>query len=362
MTTTSFSEREVPDTGASAAADLLPSMLLPGLASPSVGRTARRFFERLRAGLLFAAACGAASLAWPNADYPTRPVRVVIPSPAGSSPDVIARIWANKLGRALGQPVVIDNRPGAATIIGAQMVATAPADGYTFLYTVGSTTSINPAVYPKLPYRFEDFVGVVRTVTVPYVLVVSAASPFGSTAELVGAARKTPGKLNYASHGVGQTTQVVMARFLQAADARMTHVPYKDGGIPDLISGRVAASFEPSTTAIPQIAAGRLRGLAVTGTGRLPVLPNVPTVAEWLPGFEADSWQGLLAPKGTPPAVIDRIAALSQEILGSTEFQARSRELGLMPVHESPAEFQKFMADDARVWAKVVKDNDIRAD
>ncbi len=242
------------------------------------------------------------------------------------------------------------------------MVATAPADGYTFLYTVGSTTSINPAVYPKLPYRFEDFVGVVRTVTVPYVLVVSAASPIGSTADLISAARKAPGKLNYASHGVGQTTQVVMARFLRAADARMTHVPYKDGGIPDLVSERVAASFEPSTTAIPQITAGRLRGLAVTGAERLAVLSNVPTVAEWLPGFEADSWQGLLAPKGTPLAVINRIAALSQQILSSTEFQAKSRELGLVPVHESPEAFRKFMEDDARIWAKVVKDNDIRVD
>ena len=142
----------------------------------------------------------------------------------------------------------------------------------------------------------------------------------------------------------------------------MTHVPYKDGGITDLMSGVVDASFEPSTTAIPQIAGGKLRGLAVTSAKRLSSIPDVPALAETMPGFAADSWQGVLVRKGTPPAVVQKIATMSQQILVSEEFRARARELGLMAVYETPAEFQKFIAEDARTWSKVVKDNNIRAE
>jgi tripartite-type tricarboxylate transporter receptor subunit TctC len=302
--------------------------------------------------------------AWAQADYPSRPIRVIVPLPAGSSPDVIARLWGDRLAKRLGQPVVIENRAGAATIVGAQAAVTAPADGYTLFYTVGSTTSLNPYIYPKerLPYKTEDFEGVVRTVSVPYVLVVSANSATKSVADLLDAAKKTDGRMNFASYGMGQTTHVLMARFLNATGTRMTHVPYKDGGITDLISGIVDASFEPSTTAIPHIAGGKLRGLAVTSAKRLSSLPDVPALSETMPGFASDSWQGVLVRKGTPAVIVQKIAAASQKILVSEEFRARARELGLMPVYETPAEFQKFIAEDARTWSKVVKNNNIRAE
>lgn len=299
-----------------------------------------------------------------QADYPSRPIRVIVPLPAGTSPDVIARLWADKLSRRLGQPVVIDNRPGAATIVGAQAVVSAPADGYTVFYTVGSTTSLNPFIYPKerLPYTTADFVPVVRTVSVPYVLVVRANSPFKSVADFVAAMKNEPGKMNYASYGMGQTTHVLMARFLNAAGTSMTHVPYKDGGLTDIMSGAVDASFEPSTTAIPQIAGGKLRGLAVTAAKRLPALPDVPALSETMRGFASDSWQGVLVRKGTPAAVVQKLAAASQEILASDDFRAKALELGLVTVKESPTEFEKFIADDARAWSQVVKDNNIRAE
>jgi tripartite-type tricarboxylate transporter receptor subunit TctC len=210
---------------------------------------------------------------WAQANYPTKLIRVVVPFPAGTSPDVIARHWGERVAKATTQPVIIENRPGASTIIGAQSVATAAADGYTLLYTVNNTTSIKPYTYKNLPYKAEDFVPVIRILSVPYVLVVSATSPIKTTQALIRAAKEKPGKMNYASYGIGQGTHVAMARFINSAGASMTHIPYKDGGISDLIAGAVDVSFEPSTTAIPQIKGSKLRALAVSGQKRVDALP-----------------------------------------------------------------------------------------
>jgi tripartite-type tricarboxylate transporter receptor subunit TctC len=294
--------------------------------------------------------------------FPNKPIRVVVPSPAGSSPDVMARFWADRLQRVLGQPILIDNRPGAATIIGAQAVAGAPADGYTLLYTIGSTFSINPYIYSKLPYKTEDFTPVVMMAGVPYVLVVAGNSPYRTVQDLVRAAKEKPGELTYASYGIGTTTQAVFVRFTNVAGVKMTHVPYKDGGITDMIGGLVKASFEPSTTAIPFVKSGRLRGLAVTSARRLESLPDVPTVAETFPGQVADGWLGLLAPRGTPPEVVALIASASNKIIQADDFKAKALELGLQPGGGAPAEFQRFMVEDAKVWSKVAKDNDIKVE
>ncbi len=319
--------------------------------------------QALSRPLLLAAAVLASSLVTAQPAYPNKPIRVVVPFPAGSSPDVIARFLGEKLAKAGGQPVVIDNRPGASTIIGAQSVATAPADGYTLLYTVGSTLSLNPYIYKTLPYKTEDFIGVSKVVVPSLVLVTSANAPYKTMKDLVDAAKANPGKLNYASYGIGQTTHVLMVRFLDDTGASMTHVPYKDGGITDIVSGTITASFEPVTTAIPLINGGRLKGLAITSPERVPQLPSVPTVAESIPGFTAESYHGIMAPKGTPAAVVDRIAALSKVIIQSNEFRQRVGELGLQPAaSDSPSEFQKYMVDDAKIWAKVVKEHNIKVD
>jgi tripartite-type tricarboxylate transporter receptor subunit TctC len=320
-----------------------------------------------RRSLLLAAAAAAAFAAAPAARaqaaaWPNKPIRLVVPFPAGTSPDVIARHWSDRLAKAVGQPVVVDNKPGAATIIGAQLAATAPADGYTVLYTAQNTMSINPHVYKSLPYKPSDFVPVSHVASVPLVLIVPANSPYRTMKDLLDAARAAPGKLNYASYGIGQGTHVVMARLLHGAGVQMTHVPYKDGGILDVMGGAVNVSFEASTSALPQIAGGKLRALAVTSTQRLEALPNVPTVAESVPGFIGDSWHGVFVPKGTPADVIARISAESQKIVASDDFRARLREAGLTPKGGTPADFAAYLADESRVWAQVVKENDIRVD
>jgi tripartite-type tricarboxylate transporter receptor subunit TctC len=297
-----------------------------------------------------------------QATYPTKAIRVVVPFPAGTSPDVQARMWSQKLSTSLGQPVVVDNRPGAATIIGTQAATTAPADGYTLLYTAQNTMSINPYVYKNLPYKVEDFVPVSQIAAVPLVLIVAANSPIKSLSDLIQAAKEKPGALNYASYGIGQGTHVAMVRLLNATGVRLSHIPYKDGGINDVISGTVNVSFEASTTAIPQSKAGKVRALAISSAKRLETLPDVPTVGESVPGFMADSWTGVFGLKGTPPEVIAKLAAESQKIVEADDFRAKLRELGLTPGGGTPAEFARLIADDSRAWAKVVRENDIKVE
>ncbi|MFT3720665.1 Bug family tripartite tricarboxylate transporter substrate binding protein [Pseudorhodoferax sp.] len=316
-----------------------------------------------RAALAALAAAALAPLAAPaQGAYPSKPIRVVVTFGAGTSPDVTMRLLSEPMSKALGQPVVVDNKPGASTIIGAQAVASAPGDGYTLLYTVNNTTSINPYVYKSLPYKPEEFVPVIRVLSVPYVVVTSAQSPYKTLGDLLAAAKANPGKLNYGSYGIGQGTHVAMARLLNAADANMVHVPYKDNAVPDLVAGLITTVLEPSTTAIPHIQGGKIRALAVTGPTRVEALPDVPAVSETYKGFVGDSWHGLLAPKGTPAAVVNKINETAQRIIATPEFQKRLKDLGLVPAGGTPADFQQFLKEDTQAWAKVVRDNDIKVD
>lgn len=324
---------------------------------PDSATCSRRVALAAAAAALFAPAAALAQDPWPS-----KPIKVVVPFPAGTSPDVIARQWAEKMRQLLGQTLVIDNRPGAATIIGAQAAVMAPADGYTLLYTAQNTMSINPFVYRNLSYKPDDFVPVHHVCDVPLVLITSAQSPIKSLQDLVRAAKEQPGKLNYASYGIGQGTHVAMARLLNTANVQMVHVPYKDGGLNDVMGGAVNVSFEASTSAIPQIQGGKVRALAVSSPRRLEQLPDVPNVGEMIHGFVADSWHGVFVRKGTPQAVIDKLAGASQKVVLMEDFRKRLRDVALQPAGGTPADFVKFLAEDAAAWSKVVRDNAISVD
>jgi tripartite-type tricarboxylate transporter receptor subunit TctC len=265
------------------------------------------------------------------------------------------------MGRLLGGTLIIDNRPGATSIIGTQAVAAAPADGYTLLYTVQNTFSINPFVFPSLPYKPSDFVPVSQICAVPMVLITAAGSGVNSFEEMVQRARKRSDSMSFASLGIGQSTHVAMVRLMRAIGIEMIHVPYKDGGVVDLMGGAVDVSVESSTVALPLIRAGTLRALAVSSAKRLELLPDVPTLPELVPEFAAaDSWQGLFVLNGTPSDVVATLAAASQSVCRSEEFQKRLRESALIPIGNTPADFAKVLEDESRAFQKVARENNIR--
>jgi tripartite-type tricarboxylate transporter receptor subunit TctC len=317
--------------------------------------------DRRRLLLAAGASLAAPGLATAQAPiaYPSKPVRLIVPFPAGVSPDVVARQWADRFAKLAGQPVVVENRAGASTIIATQFVASAPADGHTLLWTVNNTFSINPFVFKKLPYKADDFVAVTQVLAVPYVLLIAADAPWRTLADLLRDAKARPGMLTYASAGIGTGLHVMMARLLNTAGVTMTHVPYKEPFMPDVMGRRVDVGVDASTTAISQIKGGRVRALAVSSPQRLEQLPDVPAIAESFPGFTGDSWQGLFVPRGTPKPVVDTLAGLSNRIVESADFRGVLREYGLPPVGSTPAAFTQFLAEDARKWAKVVQDNQI---
>ncbi|MDB5873435.1 MAG: Tripartite-type tricarboxylate transporter, receptor component TctC [Ramlibacter sp.] len=317
---------------------------------------------RMITGLAMIACLTLPCLALAQAKYPAKPIRVVVPGPAGLSPDIIARLWGERLSKAAGQPVLVDNKPGAATIIGTQHVAAAPADGYTLLYTVNNTFSINPYIFAKLPYKADDFVPVIRILTVPYIVVVPVESRFRTLRDLIIEAKSHPGKLSYGSYGVGQGTHVAMARLLNEAGATIEHIPYNAPPLKDLMGGMIDVLADASTTAVPLIKGGKIRALAVMGAKRLEALPDVPTVGETLPGFVAESWQGVFVPKGTPPQAVALLSTELNKIVAVEDFRARLRDYALIPAGGTPADFRKFLAADAGTWAKVVRENNIKLD
>ncbi|GAA4356950.1 tripartite tricarboxylate transporter substrate binding protein [Variovorax defluvii] len=322
---------------------------------------ARRHLLKV-AGAAFLGTMGSMmSAAWSQSRYPSKVIKTVVPFPPGTSPDAIARVWAHAMGRHLGGTIIIDNRPGATSVIGTQAVATAPADGYTLLYTVQNTFSINPFVFPSLPYKPSDFVPVSQICGVPMVLITGAGSGINSFQEMVQRARKRPESMNFASLGIGQSTHVAMVRLMRSIGIEMTHVPYKDGGVGDVMGGAVDVSFESSTVALPLIQAGKLRALAVSSATRLELLPEVYTLPELVPNFAAaDSWQGLFVRNGTPSDVVATLVAASQSVTGSEEFQRRLRESSLIPVGNTPAEFAKVLEQESRAFQQLVRENNIR--
>jgi tripartite-type tricarboxylate transporter receptor subunit TctC len=317
-------------------------------------RSSRRAFLRLAAGAV--ALPAVARGAWAQA-YPSRPVRLIIGYTPGGSADITARLTGQWLSERLGQSVVVESRPGGGTNIATEAVVRAAPDGYTLLL-VAPANAINATLYDKLGFDFlRDIVPVAGIIRFPNVVDVNPSLPIKSIPELIAYAKANPGKLNMASSGNGSTIHMSGELFKMMAGVNMVHVPYRGGApaLTDLISGQVQVMFDNIPTSADHVRTGRLRGLAVTGTARSQVLPDLPTVAEFLPGYEASAWYGLGAPKNTPAAIVERINATVNAILADPASQARFTELGASLLPGSPAEFGKLLADETEKWGKVVK-------
>ena len=298
--------------------------------------------------------------------YPNHPIRLVVPFPPGGTTDILARAVAQKLTEAMGQSVVLDNRPGAGGNIGADVVAKSAPDGYTLLMGTVGTHAINPSLYAKMPYdHVKDFVPVVLVAGVPNVLVVNPSLPVNSVADLIKLAKAKPGSINFASSGNGTSIHLSGELFKAMAGVDMTHVPYKGSApaLSDLISGQVQVMFDNLPSSLPQIKAGKLRAIAVTSLKRAPALPDVPTISEsGLPGFEASSWFGVLAPAGTPPAVITRLNAEVDKWLQTPEAKEQLLAQGAQAAGDTPEQFAAFIRSETGKWAKVVKASGAKVD
>jgi len=300
--------------------------------------------------------------AWSQSNFPNRPIRLVVTLPAGTSADAMARFVAERAGRALGQPIVVDNRPGASSIIGTQMVASAAPDGYTLLYGVAPSMSLNPHLFKKLAYKPADFAPIAHLLNVPFVLVVRADTPYRSLADLLQAAKNKTGAMNYASYGEGSPNHVALLQILQNSGARMTHIPYKDGGLMDVVGGAVDCSLEVTAMAMPHILSHKLRPLAVSSQTRLDKLPDVPTLTELGAGAPLYSWNGVFAPAGTPSEVLHRLSRTMEEITASSEFRQKVLDFTQVPVHTSAQAFAQFLAEDSQAWGRVIQQGNIRLD
>jgi len=293
------------------------------------------------------------------AAYPDRPVRLMVPVAPGGAVDVVGRIIGQKLSVVFGQNFVIDNRAGANYIIGTEIVARAPADGYTLLTTAGAHT-INPAVYKKLPYdAVRDFAPISHIANSGgLVIVVHPSFPARSLTQLIDMARADPGKIIYCSAGHGNLTHLAGELFQVMAGVKLNHVPYKSAGpaVTDLLGGQVPLMFGPSPVVVPMVQAGRLRPLAFTGLKRSSQLPDVPTVDELgIKGYEATGWYGLYGPRGTPRAIVDRLSAAVRQIVQMPDTRERFAALNLEPIGSSPEEFAQFLQRDLQKYAEIAR-------
>ncbi len=317
-------------------------------------------FLTRRATLIVAcfAALGWATPAAAQADWPSKPVRMVVPFAPGGSTDVVARMAAQQLSALWGQTVVVENRAGAGGNVGADLVAKSAPDGYTLLLASGSIT-INPHVYKKMPFDTKkDLAPITNVASGPMLVVVPDTSPAKNIKDLIAMAKANPGKLNFGSAGVGSQVHLAAENFADAAGIDIAHVPYKGEalGFTDLIGGQVQLMVGNFAAASALLGNGRLRALAVTGKQRSPQLPELPTVAEsGLPGFENTGWFGMLAPAGTPPDIISKIQRDTAKVMNETQVKARLYVLGMTPVANSTADFVKQMDNEGVRWAQVVK-------
>ncbi|MBB6306972.1 Bug family tripartite tricarboxylate transporter substrate binding protein [Xanthobacter tagetidis] len=290
--------------------------------------------------------------------YPTRPIRLIVPLSPGGVTDIVARLIAQSMTRDWGQQVVVDNVVGAGGTLGAEAAARAPADGYTLLMGTVSSNAINASLYKNLRYdNIRDFEPISLVAMGPNMLVVNPSVPATTVAELITLLRAHPNQYSYGSTGVGTSVHLLAERFKTVTGTAMTHVPYKGSGpmTVDLTAGHVQLSFDNMPTALAQVKAGKLRALAVTSPERWPTLPDIPTMAETIPGFVGISWQGLFAPKGVPEPILDKLSAEVRKILAEPAVKERFLELGTQAAGNTRAEFAAFVATETGRWAEMVK-------
>jgi tripartite-type tricarboxylate transporter receptor subunit TctC len=296
--------------------------------------------------------------AWAQADYPSRPVRIVVPSPPGGGTDIVARVLAVHFSKTLGQQFYVENKPGAGNMIGIESVARSAPDGYTLLMVPG-TLALNSVLYKKVPYDpIRDFAPITLAATAPMVLVVNNSLPAQSLAEFVALAKRQPGAMSYGTAGIGTVPHLCMELLKSMAGIDLVHVPYKGTApaIADVIGGQIAAMFSTALTARPHIDSGRVRALAVSGTQRVQAMPNVPPVAEaGVPGYAAMQWYGLLAPAGTPQPIIARLNAEAARSLRSAEMRERLAIDGAEPQGSTPEEFGVLIRSELEKWRRVTR-------
>ena len=326
-----------------------------------------------RRNVLTASAALAATLVTPSVwaqanGYPNRPIKMIVPFSAGLSPDVVARLIGDKLSQALGQPVVIDNRPGAGGMIGAEAALISPADGYNLLFSVKAVMAIAPNVYPNAKYNpVRDFKAVSQILIVPHILTAAPNTPYNSMKEMVEYAKRNPGRIDFASLGVGSQPHVALEAWASRLGIKLTHVPYKTNPSPDVMSGVVSLSLEASTTAIPLIKAGKVKALGISGSERIASLPDLPTISEFAANLDpngviGNSWHAVFAPAGTPDDIVVKLNSEIVKIVKMPDVQARLRSLGLTPTGTTAALLATDAASDFAYWGQLVRELGIKVE
>jgi tripartite-type tricarboxylate transporter receptor subunit TctC len=307
-----------------------------------------------------------ASLAAAQPAYPARPIKLVVPYPPGALTDILARVLADRLGTALKQPVIIDNRPGAGTLVGAEYVAKQPADGYTLLMATSTTLGISPALYRPSPINpVKDFAPIVEVGSVNFFLVANPDFPAKNVSQMIDAIRRAPGKYNYASVGSGSPHHLYMETLKTEFGLDIQHVPYKGtpAALTDLLTGQIQVMFADATLAVPYVRTGKVVALGTSAAKQTTLLPEVPPIAAVVPGFDWQAWQGIVAPAGTPKEIVDRISIEMQKIQATQEFKDQLFRFGMEPfAPHTPAEFAAIIQSEQPRWAKAIKDSGAKVD
>ncbi len=319
----------------------------------------------LKTAMAWMAFCLMVSVGAQAQTYPSKPIRLIVPFPAGGATDIFARTLSQKLAEKLGTSVVVDNKPGAGGTLGSDMVAKAPPDGYTLLLATSSTHSIGPNLNPKMPYdAVRDFTPIGQVGNAPSIMLVPNSSPAKTVQEWIDYARKNPGRLNYASSGNGTIVQLTAELFKSQAGVFVVHIPYKGTALamPDLISGKVDVLFDSLPTGLPHVRDGRLRALGVTTAQRTPLAPGVPPISEVLPGYESTTWFGVFGPPGLRPELVSRINTAANQALKDAEVADKLQKLGIEAVGGTPAEFTSMLASESAKWKKIINERKISMD